>query len=1088
MPINTTLVSSGLKVAIIMMAIPAIAWTKPLKIPKHTFDHQHSFTELPANNSPHEIPLEKQNWIFPKRPWHEPSIRDINCSDFSNPMLLPITRSQPLPFVVKSQVLQPILATAQFPHHKIPKNPTTEFPSIAHHWYARLDNQIYKQIFKAKEESTKALIQAKVQSLKLTPQSFSLDPLVISNEALSLSLKLSYLACPKAKIATIAMTSLTLPCEIKIEGPLQESQLGCQNAALEFIKRPEFSTEPKKLVNEHQVILPYFIYTTTIDPFSQLAFHHPYPTRGKAIAFNQTKYCINIVKSHQFTDDRETELITPRYQSLTRQQNSNPIVPINVVNHLTHTPEFAFKETANIKKLRYGLKTVKHHQHAALQKQPSGITFCYPAFIANVPDDSITKQSIHPILQDIELNFFYLEPSALILEPLPLTIALPTLSETGFKIRDHMAMGFIHFRAHQILPKAFITKELTTNLLVVTDKLSAPKSKRQKAQMPFRPHSIDSVGQWVDCDLYISPLVISSHEPLLPIFSLDAVPDGRPLLQTTGALIPTLALNFSKFSELAADCIALLPQDASIKKTLCFDTQFQPSKELFLGNLSLDSSFSIKKCTSQSFNFEPFVITAYDHRRNLIKSTSIPMHPAALSPLNELNSISLLHEAKKQHSSRLVFARSDAYIRKFGHSPTFETHQIKPIPISMPKAITPPSLSIGPQQLWCATPEQKPSLPFPTSINRIRLALCEDVNRKNRLTFANLSGIPSLYELDTTTLNTEFSVELAWMPKANSKRYSYAITLKTCESAHFARIPQNIHFVIDNTLPLDKTKISTYKGGILRALPYIHQDDCFNIISYEDGLISFSPVPLAVTPSSKAAARAYLNGLSLKRSHKKTNTYKMLNQIYTELQDQPGLHTVLLLTDGQSLPFLPKKGEEARTLVLNNQNLFSLYPASSGSQVAHRHLQILSATQRGRPFYAPNLVSFPRKFAAFVKKLNEPIARDLYPVVLPSNPDTKHRLYTENPRLPNLYRSTPLVIYGETDSLEPFTLMLQARLKGRYVNISKKMVFSPTPSTSAQLFDQQLYDENAKFISDLFHKSTRDALEQANNILSLCKS
>jgi len=158
-----------------------------------------------------------------------------------------------------------------------------------------------------------------------------------------------------------------------------------------------------------------------------------------------------------------------------------------------------------------------------------------------------------------------------------LTIALPTLNDKGFKIRDHMATDFILSLVHHIIPKATIPQKLTTTLLLVAVNSSAPKSKPPKAQIPFRPHTIDSIGQWIDCDLYISPLIISSREPNLPRFSLEAVPDSRPLWKITGAHIQTHTLNFSKFSELAADCIALLPKDTSVKKTHYFNTQFQPS-------------------------------------------------------------------------------------------------------------------------------------------------------------------------------------------------------------------------------------------------------------------------------------------------------------------------------------------------------------------------------------------------------------------------------------------------------------------------------------------------------------------------------
>lgn len=1070
------------------MAIPAVAWAKPLKVPKQALSHQPSITELPTDYFSQNSFITQKSWAFPKRPWREKNTRDILLSTRSALTLFHPPRTDPVPFTITTPAFPPILTTAQFPRHKIKKEATATLPPTACRWIARPDNQIFKQSYNAQEEFAEFQLPIQVSRLEIQQPPCLPQPHAISTEDLRSSLTFPHLDYPKAKIDAVIMMPFDIPLIRELYSCPQEAYLGSQRASLEPLPRPKFSIQSVNFINHHKPHLPAFAHAALLNEFAHLAFFHRSPTSNRPIHFNQSMHCINAVKPYSSIKDQEPDPIQPSLQPVGRQKSSTQTLPLLVANHLVYNPQLAVIQTAAIGKLWHGLNASGYHPCPVMPKQLSDTALVNVDLNIKLLAECVPTQAIGPSVQDVEITFFYPEPSSLILEPLPLTIALPTLNEAGFTIRDHMSTGFIHASIHHMIPKVSIPAKLTTSLIVVGDTPFPAKQLKQQNRSPFRLNTVDSVGQWVDCVLYISPLVISSREPFLPTFFLDAVPDPRPLLKIAGAFTLTQPLHLPMFSELAADCIALLPQDQSFKNAQHFNSIFRPTKELSRSRLSICLDSSLKELEKAPFRFQQFSTSIYDDRQYLITSASIPMHPASLSPLSELNSLSLLHEAKKQHQNSPVFARSDAYIRKFGHTPIFETYQAKSMPTATPKALTPPLITIPPQKLWHASDEQILIASIPTPLFDMQLALSEDVNRKNRLTFANLSGIPSLYELDTTTLNTELSVDLAWMPKANSKRYAYAITLKACETAHFTRIPQTLHFVIDNTLPLEKAKLSTYKGGILRALPYIHPDDSFNIISYEDGLVSFSPVPLAVTPSSKAAARAYLNELSLKRSHKKTNTYQMLNELYEELQDQPGLHTVLLLTDGQSLPYLSKKGEEARKLVLNNQRLFSLYPTSSGTQVAHRHLQILSAIQRGHPFHASSLVSFPRKFAAFVKKLDEPIARDLYPVILPSNPDAKHRLYTESPRLPNLYRSTPIVIYGETDSLEPFTLMLQARLKGRYVNISKKMTFSPHPSSSAQLFDQQIYDENAKFVSDLFHKSTKDALEQGNNILSLCKS
>ena len=691
-------------------------------------------------------------------------------------------------------------------------------------------------------------------------------------------------------------------------------------------------------------------------------------------------------------------------------------------------------------------------------------------------DDPEFDQPAQPTYVHVFSNLCFKACSPFILQPLPLTLALPTIETSQFQLRDGfhalITLPAIHKKA-KILPALRAHFPFST---VASNQLQLDGHQSRKAHL--RPHQIDHAVQAVQLQISIRPIVLDGHHVKIPSFTYAStlVPNQ---LQISTKHTPYIHKATTFKSLIGHELITSLDPNAikaSSPKTARHQFHLRRIKT---SRLRLESGdvkmLEIEK--PNPFGFSTFNTIHFDSMEHFCSIPTI-LHPASGHHAKTQVQLALIHNAKKRH-----LPVKEHYIRKFGHMPTFEAYAAPTLEnhtIASPRL---PSIEPTKPYLWQSIDEPLALKACSKQLQNFQDKQGSNLNRSYRLISANLSGLPTLYDLDTSSQTSEFSANVSWIPQTQGKRYLFAVAVKPSETARFNRIQQHIHFVIDNSQAIDKSKLNAYKNAILRALPYIQKGDTFNISHYDDDLAHFSPTPLPVTSTTKAAARNYLNGLKLYHPFQKTNTYQLLNALAKNLESQAGMHTVFLFTDGQTLTHLPKKCEDAKNLLSLNKSSFNLYPVCVGGNNQFNHVRLLSTLQRGHTFHSQSLVAFPRKFATFVKKTSQTIARDVHVVAMHEDANRSIQLISESPRLPSMFKDQPLIIYGETDSLEPFSLMIQARFSQSYVNIHKKLTFDPKPTTNTMQFEQFYFDKAASKLNAFYEIPSRESLELGNSIL-----
>ena len=475
-----------------------------------------------------------------------------------------------------------------------------------------------------------------------------------------------------------------------------------------------------------------------------------------------------------------------------------------------------------------------------------------------------------------------------------------------------------------------------------------------------------------------------------------------------------------------------------------------------------------------------FILDPLQAVESLIKREPI-LHVSSRYPLKAQVHAALIQDAQHKKKAARKRLTQDTILAPYGEFPEYESHTLVVEAIS-----TYPELALEP--LPAAAPYLWSDLECPDDImakvyftlNR-HASKSQSVNRRHRVTAANLACIPSLRDLHTASLDHEFATEVVWAPQAQGGRYVFTIKLKPINPSYFERITQNIHFVLDNTNSIDKNKLAAYKSAILRAIPYVHTEDRFNVYTFTDDLTAMSSVPLAANSANKSTTRNFFSRLRLYRSYDDANSYKLLTNLSEHLQTLPGMHTVFLFTDGSSLADLPKKFKNAQALL--NTSRCNVYPVCVAGNNDLVNLQMLAKLQRGTVFHSSNFASFPRKFAAFMKKHQNPIVSDLHAIATPTQAGNKMTIFNESPRITPLYSGQEIELHGQMDQLCDFNLMLQGKFGSKWVNVNKKLSFGLQSSMDIGLHEKIRSEAAAAYINDYLVNENGKSLYNANQLL-----
>jgi hypothetical protein len=414
---------------------------------------------------------------------------------------------------------------------------------------------------------------------------------------------------------------------------------------------------------------------------------------------------------------------------------------------------------------------------------------------------------------------------------------------------------------------------------------------------------------------------------------------------------------------------------------------------------------------------------------------------------NPLHTLSFIHKIKKPASQRLYpidFTKPYTYEFTLSAEPHKKDllHSVQKLVAALPSCPTTPNdtyIELLAQNEELYNPQIADLIPSPHVDVRPLIALGKEINRDLRQIADKTSLVPSLFDLNTQILSTEFRTEVEVIAKPNAKGYYFALKLSPFFPEELKRIKQNIYFVIDECRTITKERSKAFKKAILRALPYLYPDDSYNVICFDKHFEKLSSLNLYYSKDSYDKTKRFLDNVSEGSLSPPQDYSKILSYISENFESDPSeINVVILMTDGSAYKAHHLQQEKVLNFTKANNNQFVVYTVTSAQHNYLSGLDLVSFLNKGQMLHSNTNAALPRQLALLIKKLRYPIATNLHLTTLSSTTDNLH-FYPGSDHFENFYGHKPLIIYGEADSLAEFEFMIQGKADDEWVNITQSV-------------------------------------------------
>ncbi len=171
-----------------------------------------------------------------------------------------------------------------------------------------------------------------------------------------------------------------------------------------------------------------------------------------------------------------------------------------------------------------------------------------------------------------------------------------------------------------------------------------------------------------------------------------------------------------------------------------------------------------------------------------------------------------------------------------------------------------------------------------------------------------------------------------------------------------------------------------------------------------------------------------------------------------------------------------------------NRGNLNLYTATSGQGNNLVLLDLLSYVASGKLLYSDTNASFPRKLVKLVKDLHDPIIKEVTLDAVAMDSGNNVQIYPAKMVLPPLYVKKPFLVVGTIDDLEDFTLYIQGKNRGRWLNVKKKISFSEAAKGGRSLEKLWAYAQANLCYEEFLKEGKGSHLKEAKKILAPYKA
>jgi hypothetical protein len=307
----------------------------------------------------------------------------------------------------------------------------------------------------------------------------------------------------------------------------------------------------------------------------------------------------------------------------------------------------------------------------------------------------------------------------------------------------------------------------------------------------------------------------------------------------------------------------------------------------------------------------------------------------------------------------------------------------------------------------------------------------------------------------TPSRNT-FDVHVDYTAQPTSSGYLFRVTLYPKQGIHFKRIVQNYLFLIDRSHSIRSQRYELTKAAVSQALAHLYGDDTFNILVFDDRVVSFSATAVKATPENISKAQQFIKGQPYGGFFASTDLLSSLTRAVPRKVPEKEVNTAILLSDGDST-LLSKEKQLATIMGWTGQNKgkVSLFCVPSGKGNNLKLLNMLSNFNKGSMIHAKNDKDIGTTLSSLIGLIRHPIGKNLKTATVAENKTTNINLFPANHRMPNLYENIPYTIYGTIDRLENFHLFLQGHYYDELLDIKINVDFAKArPAQNKSLEDE----------------------------------
>ncbi len=352
---------------------------------------------------------------------------------------------------------------------------------------------------------------------------------------------------------------------------------------------------------------------------------------------------------------------------------------------------------------------------------------------------------------------------------------------------------------------------------------------------------------------------------------------------------------------------------------------------------------------------------------------------------------------------------------------------------------------------------------------------------KGRHSYGNLAAIPSTEALETLSFGDSFETQVEYR-KSKENGYDFAVTLKPKPHLQMFTASQHLVFVVDSSSSIKKHRYEVFKEGVFNALKYLKDGDTFSLLFVDSKIDAYSRTPTDWNKENVQLARRFIEKRPYKGLITRFSPFDILREVNGYLSDTKQ-NVVILITDGNKLDTIAKHRDDLLTLESEQAGNFALFTAAASSHNNLGMLDLLSAMNNGEMMYSQTNAAFPRKLAVFVKHIEKMLAKHVS--LNQVGKATNGLVFASNSKLcPPLFSDRPYVVYGHTQTLEDFDIMIQAFNGTQFINVLQRISFEKAVQGGSKLDRnyglQQAYTCYDRFI----HESDPALLEEADSLLT----